>query len=63
MEISVGLVALLAGLSFGVAWGIATLFIKNRERNPAVFWIILLVCAVTIFKISVFYWELSNWIR
>jgi len=28
MEISVGLVALLAGLSFGVAWGIATLFIK-----------------------------------
>ena len=63
MELSIGLVAVLGGLSFGVAWGIATLFIKNRQQNPAIFWIILLVCAVTIFKISVFYWELNNWIR
>ena len=44
-------------------YGKELLYPRIFEANREVIKNLDLICAVTIFKISVFYWELSNWIR
>ena len=55
---------IIAGLSFGIGMGVASLFVKKQKEQPAAYWLITGACAVLLIKLSERYFSpgLTKWI-